>query len=132
METIKSVGISLLILFFSILIKVTTTSVTDINVINNDPYQIIMIGFDLILISLSMLFGAYFSTRSSSDNQADLFKPLVGIFGLTLICFALVALCKSNMAFVKSNINLLGYPVSSRYPYILWFIQNSRSSTSSS
>ena len=79
---------------------------TDINVINNDPYQIIIIGFDLILISLSILLGAYFSTRSPADRQIDLFKPLVGIFGLTLICFALVGFCNSNIAFVKNYINI--------------------------
>lgn len=101
MNTFRTITIPLATLILSILIKYAQVSP---QVMQADPFKFLAVEFDLLLISLSILLGAYFKKRQSQDAPAHLFVPLLFTVVILIACFAVDGVSKTTFQFVKNHL----------------------------
>ena len=103
MEELKSTGIALVTVALSIVIRVITLAMVQPEELRKNIQQVYAVGFDLIMISLSILLGLYFSYKANQQKRALLFGPMVGVFIATLLILLLSALTLAGIGWIDSH-----------------------------
>jgi L-asparagine transporter-like permease len=105
MEELKSTGIALVTVLLSISIRFITLAMVQPEEMKKNIQQVYAVGFDLIMISLSILLSLYFSYRAAADQhkRARLFTPMLGVFIATLLSLLLLALTLAGIDWVDAH-----------------------------
>lgn len=103
MEELKNAGISILTVVLSALIKLVTMAIQQPAELKSNPKQVYGVGFEFIMVALSILLGSYFSSKGNQNKRAKLFIPMVTVFIMTIISFASISVSLIDAALITMN-----------------------------